>query len=132
MLAAPLMAGNDLRSMDKETHEILTNKEVIAIDQDSLGQQGIRFMDMGDHEIWAKPLSKDELAVCFLNRSEKEWVLDYKWQRNTMYFATRINMSKNEYTIRDLWKHKIIGTTASNTKQTIPGHGVLMVRLRKK
>jgi len=132
MLAAPLMAGNDLRSMSKETQEILTNKEVIAVDQDSLGQQAIRFMDMGEHEIWAKPLSKGEIAVCFMNRTDKEWVLNYNWQKNIMYFATNVNVLKNEYIIRDLWKHKAIGTSASNTKQTIPAHGVLMVRLSLK
>lgn len=129
MLAAPLMAGNDLRSMDKETLEILTNKEVIAVDQDSLGKQAIRFMDMGDHEIWVKPLAHDELAVCFLNRTDTEWKLDYNWKKNTMYFARDVNINKNEYAIRDLWKHKVIGTTNSNTKSTIAAHGVLMVRL---
>jgi len=132
MLAAPLMAGNDLRSMDKDTKEILTNKEVIAVDQDSLGQQARRFMDMGDHEIWAKPLAKGEVAVCFLNRTDHEWQLDYNWKKDVMYFATDVNIHKNEYTIRDLWKHKDIGTTAANTKCNIPAHGVLMVRLNLK
>jgi len=132
MLAAPLMAGNDLRSMDKETVEILTNKEVIAVDQDSLGQQARRFMDMGEYEIWAKPLAKGELAVCFLNRSDKEWSLDYNWKKNTIYFASEVNINKNEYAIRDLWKHKDIGTTRTNTGYNIPAHGVLMVRLSLK
>lgn len=65
MLATPLMAGNDLRKMDAETLEILTNKEVIAVNQDKLGQQARRFMDMGEKEIWAKPLANGELAVVF-------------------------------------------------------------------
>ena len=129
MLAAPLMAGNDLRSMTKETLEILTNKEVIAVDQDKLGQQARRFMDMGEHEIWAKPLADGQVAVCFLNRGDKEWNLDYNWQKNIMYFATDININKKEYTIRDLWKHKDIGTTKTSTNYSIPAHGVLMVRL---
>ena len=63
MLAAPLMSGNDLREMDYKTLQILTNKEVIAVNQDPLGKQGIRFMDMGDQEIWAKPLANGEIAV---------------------------------------------------------------------
>lgn len=129
MLAAPLMAGNDLRSMTKETLEILTNKEVIAVDQDKLGQQARRFMDMGEHEIWAKPLADGEIAVCFLNRTDREWSLDYNWQKNIMYFAADININKKEYTIRDLWRHKDIGTTKTSTKYSIPAHGVLMVRL---
>ncbi len=132
MLAAPLMAGNDIRRMDKETMEILTNKEVIAVDQDTKGEQGRRFMDMGDHEIWAKPLSNGELAVCFLNRSEQPWILDYDWKKQAIYFASDVNLNKNEYVIRDLWQHKNIGTTASHTKATVAGHGVLMVKLVKK
>ena len=132
MLAAPLMAGNDLTKMDKDTHEILTNKEVIAVDQDPMGEQGRRFMDMGEKEIWAKPLSNGELAVCFLNRTDFPWKLDYNWRAQTIYFANEVNIYANEYVIRDLWKHKDIGTTAQNTKTTIPAHGVLMVRLSKK
>lgn len=132
MLAAPLMAGNDLTKMDKDTHEILTNKEVIAVDQDPMGEQGRRFMDMGEKEIWAKPLSNGELAVCFLNRTDIPWKLDYNWRAQTIYFANEVNIHANEYVIRDLWKHKDIGTTAQNTKTTIPAHGVLMVRLSKK
>lgn len=114
------------------THEIQTNKEVIAVDQDPMGEQGRRFMDMGEKEIWAKPLSNGELAVCFLNRTDFPWKLDYNWRAQTIYFANEVNIHANEYVIRDLWKHKDIGTTAQNTKATIPAHGVLMVRLSKK
>jgi len=53
MLAAPLMAGNDLRDMKEKTVDILTNEDVIAVNQDKLGKQARRFMDMGDYEIWA-------------------------------------------------------------------------------
>ena len=87
MLAAPLMAGNDITKMSAETREILLNKEVIAVDQDPLGEQGRRFMDMGDHEIWAKPLANGELAMCFMNRSELLWTLDYDWRKNAIYYA---------------------------------------------
>ncbi len=132
MLAAPLMAGNDIRNMDKETREILTNKEVIAVDQDSMGEQARRFIDMGDQEIWAKPLANGELAVCFLNRTDNVWNLNYDWKKQTIYYATKVNIHKKEYIIRDLWKHKEIGTTASNTQATIPAHGILMVRLSPK
>ena len=118
--------------MSISTHEILTNKEVIAVDQDPMGEQGRRFMDMGEKEIWAKPLSNGELAVCFLNRTDFPWKLDYNWRAQTIYFANEVNIHANEYVIRDLWKHKDIGTTAQNTKTTIPAHGVLMVRLSKK
>lgn len=132
MLATPLMAGNDLRKMDAETKEILTNKEVIAVNQDALGEQARRFMDMGEKEIWAKPLANGELAVCFLNRTEDTWHLDYDWRKQTIYFADQVNIHRKEYVIRDLWKHQDIGTTKKNTVCDIAPHGVLMVRLSVK
>lgn len=132
MLAAPLMCGNDLRDMDMQTVEILTNKEAIAVNQDTLGKQAIKFMDMGDHEIWAKPLAGKEIAVCFMNRGELPWKLDYNWLDQTMYFAKDINFRKNEYTVRDLWQHKDLCTSKDRLVYEIPKHGVLMVRLSKK
>lgn len=132
MLATPLMAGNDLRKMDADTKEILTNKEVIAVNQDKLGEQARRFMDMGEKEIWAKPLANGELAVCFLNRTESVWKLDYDWHKQTIYFADEVNIHKKEYKIRDLWKHQDIGTTKAHTQYEIAPHGALMVRLSQK
>ena len=89
-------------------------------------------MDMGEKEIWAKPLANGELAVCFLNRTETTWNLNYDWHKQTIYFADQVNIHKKEYTIRDLWKHQNIGTTQANTVCDIPPHGVLMVRLSEK
>lgn len=132
MLAAPLMSGNDLRDMSMQTIEILTNKEVIAVNQDTLGKQAVPFMDMGDHQIWAKPLSNKEIAICFLNRGRLTWDLDYDWNDQTMYFARDINFKKYEYVVRDLWQHKDVGTTKSNLVASIPAHGSLMVRLKVK
>lgn len=132
MLAAPLMCGNDLRNMNKQTLEILTNKEVIALNQDKLGCQATLFMDMGDHQIWAKPLEGGEIAICFMNRSEFVWNLDYCWTDQTMYFATEINLKKIEYNVRDLWEHKVVGTTATDYVTEVPAHGVRLVRLSPK
>ena len=129
MLAAPLMAGNDLRKMDKSTKEILTNGDVIAVNQDSLGQQATKFMDMGEYEIWAKPLSSKEVAVCFMNRTNQVWKLDYSWQKQTMYFATEVNVHKKVYAVYDLWEHKVIGKTSEKLIKEVPPHGVVMVRL---
>ena len=58
LLAAPLIAGNDLRNMTPETKEILTNKEVIAVDQDMLGKAGYPVSKKGPVEVWAKPLDQ--------------------------------------------------------------------------
>ncbi|WP_461631434.1 glycoside hydrolase family 27 protein [Labilibaculum euxinus] len=131
MLAAPLMAGNDLRNLDKATAEILMNKEVIAIDQDSDGHQARKFMDMGEYEIWAKPLADGEVAVCFLNRTNEPWKLNYDWKKQTMYFAKDVSIHRNVYKVKDLWEHKIIGKTDENLVKEIPPHGSLLVRLSK-
>ncbi|MFB6341418.1 glycoside hydrolase family 27 protein [Saccharicrinis sp. FJH62] len=132
MLAAPLMAGNDLRTMDQSTKKILTNKDVIAVNQDSKGDQARKFMDMGEHEIWAKPLSNGEVAVCFLNRTDKPWKLDYDWKKHTMYFVRDVSIHRNVYQVYDVWDHKTVGDTEEQLKMEIPAHGVLMVRLTKK
>ncbi len=129
MLAAPLMAGNDIRNMDASTKEILTNADVIAVDQDALGQQATKFIDMGEYEIWAKPLSNGEVAVCFMNRTNQPWKLDYDWKKQTMYFATEVNVYKKVYNVYDVWEHKNIGKTNERLVKEVPAHGVVMVRL---
>lgn len=130
MLAAPLMAGNDLRTMDKETISILTNTEAIAINQDPLGKQAVRFLDMGEQEIWVKWLENNEMAVCFLNRSENAWSSAYDWTILNIYHDGRaIDFSEKPYSMRDLWKHENIGTTDGSLALDIPPHGVLLLRL---
>jgi alpha-galactosidase len=84
---------------------------------------------MDDHEIWAKPLSNSEIAVCFLNRSNQSWKLDYSWQKEIMYFATQIDVLKKVYNLYDLWEHRNIGKTSEKLVKEIPAHGVVMVRL---
>ena len=127
MLAAPLIVNLDVRDMNKATKEILLNKEVIAVDQDNLGKQGFKFRDDGDFEIWVKELSGDKVAVCLLNRSEKEM----KVSVNLEHILARFNQFNEKYTVRDLWKHKNIGKTNKPLKATIERHGVVMVRLSK-
>ncbi len=68
MLAAPLIAGNDLLHMTETTRKILTNKEVIAVDQDPAGIEGYKISDSGDQEVWVKPLHDGSFAVLLLNR----------------------------------------------------------------
>jgi hypothetical protein len=72
MLASPLMAGNDLQKMTPETKSVLLNKEMIAIDQDSLGRQATCYRDNGDYQIWVKTLANNEKAVCLLNMSDEK------------------------------------------------------------
>lgn len=126
MLAAPLMSGNDLRQMPETARNILTNKEVIAIDQDPLGISALRWMDYGDLEIWFKPLANGEYAFCLLNRSLEP--MPYDVDLKTSIQKYRIDDS---YAIRDLWLHKDIGSTQNRIKGTIPGHDVIMLKLTK-
>jgi len=72
MLASPLMAGNDLTNMTPETKSILLNKEMIAVNQDTLGMQATCYRDNGDYQIWVKGLSNNEKAICLLNRSDEK------------------------------------------------------------
>jgi len=132
MLAAPLIAGNDIRKMNRETLEILTNKEVIAVDQDSLGIQGLKYKTYGNIEIWIKPLVKNQLAVCFLNRGENAREINFDWLANTIaddISKTNYDFNKNEYIIRDLWLKKETDTTREPLKTIVGGHDVVMVKL---
>jgi alpha-galactosidase len=133
ILAAPLMAGNDLRSMSDAVKAIFTNKEVIAVNQDPLGKQGFRFMKFDKIEVWIKPLQNNELAVCFLNKGNDTGSIDYNWSKfgindfedNWKSYPTE-NMK-----IRDLWAKKDIGTTKESLKVRLAPHEVLLVRLTK-
>lgn len=130
MLAAPLMAGNDLRSMAADVKKILTNREVIAVNQDPLGNQAIRFLDLGEKEVWVKFLENDELAVCFFNRSDFAWKENYNWGRLNIYHKGKaIRFKKRNYRIRDLWKQQNLNNTRNPIKLNVPPHGVLLLRL---
>ena len=125
MLAAPLMAGNDLGNMSDDTKRILTNKDVIAIDPDPLGIQAHLSVAMGDHQIWVKQLANDEWAVCFFNRGADAWQLNFNCND-----IPEIRATGNSFSVYDLWQHKTIAkTTAKNLVSNIPSHGVLMVKL---
>jgi alpha-galactosidase len=122
LLAAPLMAGNDLRAMTPETRDILTNGEVIAIDQDPLGKQGSRVRRDADGEVWARTLADGSRAVILLNRSLKPAPIAVNW--------TEIGYPKSlEAKVRDLWQHKDVGAFRGSFQATVAPHGVVMVRI---
>jgi len=132
MLAAPLIAGNDLRTMSEATRAILTNREVIAIDQDPLGVQGFRHSTDGELELWFKPLEGGDWAMCVLNRGASPRPIELVWQDEDVedklsdlqpLFKARL------YRIRDLWTGTDLGTTRQPLRAEIAGHDVLMVRL---
>ncbi|MBP7886101.1 MAG: glycoside hydrolase family 27 protein [Candidatus Marinimicrobia bacterium] len=130
--AAPLIAGNDLRDMSPEMIDILTNKELIAIDQDPLGIQGFKYLVKDNWEIWAKPLDKGDLALCFLNRTLEPVKVDLDWKKYPVKddeFHYYYLFNENEYKIRDLWSKKEIGTTAKPFSTQIGAHDVIVLRL---
>jgi alpha-galactosidase len=123
MLAAPLMAGNDLQNMSPEIKEILTNKEVIAIDQDALGAQGSRVAKQGDLEVWARPLQDGSRAVVLLNRGTAEAPITVTWE--DLHYPAHFSAS-----VRDLWQHKDLGQSMGKFTATVASHGVVMVTIK--
>jgi len=118
ILAAPLLAGNDLRNVSPEVLAILTNREVIAIDQDKLGKQGKQVWKSGDQEIWTRPLSGGAQALAFFNRSSEPAKVTVRWADIGIEGKRRL---------RDLWLHQDIDWPGPEYSLTVPGHGVVMV-----
>ncbi|THD83241.1 MAG: glycoside hydrolase family 27 protein [Phenylobacterium sp.] len=119
LLAAPLLAGNDLSTMSAETKAILTNREVIAIDQDPAGRQGDRVKAEGALEVWARPLAGGGRAVGLFNLSDQPAELEVAF--------TAVGL-KGAVKTRDVWAAKDLGRL-SRYKTQIPAHGVVLLRL---
>lgn len=135
MLAAPLIAGNDLRSMKETTKEILTNKMVISVNQDSLGIQALKYKTIDSIDVWVKPLQHKKWAVCFLNRAKTTKVLKYYWKENIIYddlSKRSLNTRKTEYLLTDVWANKQSGTTKNSLNNELVSHDVLMLVLKEK
>ncbi|WP_266172061.1 glycoside hydrolase family 27 protein [Dyella subtropica] len=122
VLAAPLIAGNDLANMSAETKSILTNKDIIAVDQDALGVQGRRVARDGDYEVWAKPLKGGGRAIVLFNRSKEAHRISVSWEA-LGYPATL------ERSVRDLWTHKNLPKAKGSFAADVPSHGVVMIRV---
>jgi len=123
ILAAPLIAGNDLRDMRPEIHDILTNKEVIAVDQDSLGREGERVRKNGDAEVWVKQLKDGSRAVVLLNRGSAEQEISARWE--DLGYPGAISAS-----VRDLWQHKDLGKFTGKFSAPVVSHGVVMITVK--
>jgi alpha-galactosidase len=122
ILAAPLLAGNDLRSMNAETRDMLTNAEVIAVDQDAKGVQGHRIWQEGPLEIWARHLVGDSYAVGMFNRGESTFKM-------TLTLST-YGMTGPLH-VRDLWEHKDLGVVQDSFTADVPSHGVVFLKVSK-
>lgn len=134
MLAAPLIAGNDLRKMDEQTRSVLTNKDVIAVNQDVLGIEALKYNETDSLQTWFKPLNNGDWAVCFVNRGNKPKPVNFDWQMETVtdtIFNKQLDTKTTTYKLRDLWTKKDAGTTKKPLKAVVQPHDVLMLRLTK-
>ena len=134
MLAAPLIAGNDLGNMTPETKEILTNSEIIALDQDTLGKQGFCLRDNGNYQIWIKKLSNHEKAACLLNRSDEEKTVQVDF--NVLLKARDDYWSSDPYKleaykVRDLWEHRELKLDKNPLYLKLSPHSVKVFRFIK-
>ena len=122
ILAAPLMLGNDIRTMSDEVLGIITNREAIAVNQDPLGRQGKKVRDDGDFEVWSRELHDGSRAVVLFNRSDNEKEIGFNW--------SEVGLPQNlKFTIRDLWEKKDMGKYNGSYSDIVPPHGVKMVRV---
>ena len=122
ILAAPLLAGNDLSTMTPETLSILANKGVIAIDQDPMGKQGDRVHAEGPLEIWARPLAGGAKAVGLFNLGDRP--------ANMSVTTAEVGL-KGPHALHDVWADKDLGKQAS-FKAVVPAHGVVLLRIAAK
>jgi len=119
MLAAPLLAGNDLSKMDETTKSILMNKEVIAVDQDRLGKQAYR---LGPLQTWVRPLSDGSKAVAMFNFVTDDVPQTITVPLKDLGFTGPVH-------VRDLWEHKDLADVKDTLIVTPPKGGVVMVRV---
>jgi alpha-galactosidase len=122
LLAAPLLAGNDLSKMTETDKSLLMNKEAIAIDQDALGKQGDRLYESGDLDVWTKPLSGGRVAVGLFNRS---------WSTRDVPVDLAAIGFHSGASLRDVWKQKDLGHHAGVFTDTLPKHGATLLIVSK-
>jgi alpha-galactosidase len=122
MLAAPLILGNDLRVLTRETVALLANRDVIAIDQDALGRQGKRVAQAGNGEVWARPLADGSVAVAFFNKGDQSAAVAVSWEQLGL---------EGPRQVRDLWWHENVGRANNNYVVFLQPHTSLLLKLLK-
>ncbi len=123
LMAAPLIAGNDLTAMTPDTKSILLNKEVIAIDQDPMGVPGRRVRKEGTSELWTRQLAGGDRAVALVNRSKQAAPISFKF--SDIGYPDTLPASG-----RDLWAHKDLGQLHGSYTATVPPHGIVLLTLK--
>jgi len=123
LVKAPLIIGCDVTSISAQTLSILTNPEVIAVNQDPLGIQGRRVQKLGDLEVWAGPLSGHSIAVILFNRGSSTNSITVRWERIGLNMQTLC-------TIRDLWaRNNLPGSYSQSYTSDVPSHGVVFLKI---
>jgi len=120
MLAAPLLIGCDLEQMDDFTKALLTNDEVLDVDQDPLGRAGARRAQDGLAEVWTRPLHDGTMAVALFNRAPLKRPVTAKWSDIDV---------KGRQPVRDLWEWKDLGPAEGSLTVDVPGHGAVLLRI---
>ncbi len=136
MLAAPLMLGNDIRSFvsngmpdkDNETLKIVTNKHMIAVDQDSLGKSAKRIKKESGIDIIARPLSNGDVALCLFNTASSTKSVNFKLDDLTKDPYLGIEESPSGYELHDLWTDE--RSTGTTINATIPKHSTVVYRVK--
>jgi alpha-galactosidase len=119
IMAAPIMISSDVRNMSNETKELYLNKDMIAINQDSLGVQGHRISDKDGKQVWTKPLLNGDIAVALLNNNGSTQTVECNFADLGI---------EGEVEVRDAWKKKDLGPV-SHVSIELPAHGSALLRL---
>jgi alpha-galactosidase len=123
MMASPLFAGNDVRNMKSDIKDILTNKEIIAVNQDILGKQATKIVQVESREVWLKPLYDSRAhAVAVLNRLDDSAYTVIEWKQ--------LGLTGKRYLVRDLWKRLDDGIYTDKYEVVIPAHGTVVLLLK--
>jgi alpha-galactosidase len=131
LLAAPLFAGNDLTHMSATTVSLLTNPEVIAVDQDTLGAQGHRVAQEGPLEVWMKPLANGSRAVGLFNRGWGPMPVTAEFGELGIAETAEGGKGWGRYArVRDLWARKDLGEFKNSFTAAVPQHGAMMLTVR--
>jgi len=135
MMASPLITGNDVRSMSKETAGILTNKSMIAVSQDALGVQAFRHAARDGLEYWFKPLAGGAWAFMALNRNQEARRASFDWKAEKVVdelSGRALGAGQSSYQLRNIWTGAAAGSTKKALSAEVPGHDALVLKLSAK
>ena len=137
MMASPLILGNDVRNVSAETKAILTNRDLIAINQDRLGVQGLRFLSRDGLDYWFKPLANGDWAMTIFNPTRKPIACNLNWQdfnfTDDEVSKRSTEFDKYIYKVKNLWTRRMEGKTSTKQKVerklVVPAQDVIVYRL---